>query len=82
MCLFDRVGDLYSSYYDISVSQHDVLRDLAIHMSGLEDINQRRRLLMPKRERELPKEWERKADQPFNARVISVHTGIPICNLH
>ncbi|XP_031122316.1 probable disease resistance protein At4g33300 [Ipomoea triloba] len=69
-----RVGDLYSSYYDISVSQHDVLRDLAIHMSGLEDINQRRRLLMPKRERELPKEWERKADQPFNARVISVHT--------
>lgn len=76
MCLFNRVGDLYSSYYDISVSQHDVLRDLAIHMSSLEDINQRRRLLMAKREGELPKEWERKADQPFNARVISVHTGI------
>ncbi|CAA3025968.1 probable disease resistance At4g33300 [Olea europaea subsp. europaea] len=70
-----RAGDKYSSYYEISVYQHDVLRDLAIHVSNLGSINQRRRLLMPKREVGLPKEWERNMDQPFNAQIISLHTG-------
>ncbi|CAK9178603.1 unnamed protein product [Ilex paraguariensis] len=70
-----RVGDMYSSYYEISVSQHDVLRDLAIHLSNCEDVNQRRRLLMPRRETELPKAWERNMDKPFNAQIVSVHTG-------
>ncbi|KAK4348780.1 hypothetical protein RND71_031535 [Anisodus tanguticus] len=32
-----RAGDIYTSYYEISVSQHDVLRDLAIHMSNRDD---------------------------------------------
>ncbi|CAA2957769.1 probable disease resistance At4g33300 [Olea europaea subsp. europaea] len=70
-----RSGDKYSSYYEISVYQHDVLRDLAIHISSFGCINQRRRLLMPKREEGLPREWERNMDQPFNAQIISVHTG-------
>ncbi|KAL7155102.1 hypothetical protein ABFS83_03G051900 [Erythranthe nasuta] len=70
-----RAGDKYSSYYEISVFQHDVLRDLAIYLCNLEGINQRRRLLMPRREEGLPKEWERNVDEPFNARVISIHTG-------
>ncbi|KAA8537699.1 hypothetical protein F0562_027311 [Nyssa sinensis] len=70
-----RAGDMYSSYYEISVSQHDVLRDLAIHLSDCERINQRRRLLMPRRETGLPKEWERNMDWPFNAKIVSVHTG-------
>ncbi|KAL2457481.1 putative disease resistance protein [Forsythia ovata] len=70
-----RAGDKYSSYYEISVYQHDVLRDLAIHLSNHGSINQRRRLLMPRREAGLPKEWERNMDQPFNAQIISVHTG-------
>jgi hypothetical protein len=71
-----RAGDKYSSYYEISVSQHDVLRDLAIHLSSVGGINERKRLLMPRREAGLPKEWERHMDEPFNARVISIHTGI------
>ncbi|KAL0288377.1 UNVERIFIED_CONTAM: putative disease resistance protein [Sesamum angustifolium] len=70
-----RAGDKYSSYYEISVYQHDVLRDLAIHLSNVGSVNQRRRLLMPRREAGLPKDWERHADEPFNARVISIHTG-------
>ncbi|KAK3025218.1 hypothetical protein RJ639_044566 [Escallonia herrerae] len=70
-----RAGDMYSSYYDISVSQHDVLRDLALHLSNSADINQRRRLLMPRRETGIPKEWERNIDRPFNAQILSVHTG-------
>lgn len=70
-----RVGDLYSTYYEISVFQHDVLRDLAIHLSSLDDVNQRKRLVMSRREERLPKEWERNADQPLNARIVSIHTG-------
>ncbi|KAH6834544.1 ADR1-like 1 [Perilla frutescens var. hirtella] len=70
-----RSGDKYSSYYEISVYQHDVLRDLAIHLSNVGPVNQRRRLLMPRREAGLPRDWERNTDEPFNAQVISIHTG-------
>lgn len=71
---------MYSSFYEISVSQHDVLRDLAIYLSNCENVNKRRRLLMPRRETALPREWERHTDQPFNAQIVSVHTGILIIN--
>ncbi|KAJ4964149.1 hypothetical protein NE237_024088 [Protea cynaroides] len=70
-----RAGDLYSSYHEISVTQHDVLRDLAFHFSNRGSLNSRRRLLMPRREDRLPKEWERNMDQPFDALLVSVHTG-------
>lgn len=55
--------------------QHDVLRDLAIHMSSFESVNNRRRLVMARREKGLPKEWERNIDQQFLARIVSIHTG-------
>lgn len=67
---------MYSSYFEISVSQHDLLRDLAIYLSNRNSINQRKRLLMPRREEGLPKDWERNMDQPFDARVVSIHTGM------
>lgn len=69
---------MYSSCFEIFVTQHDVLRDLALHLSNQGLINERPRLLMPRREKELPKEWERNSDQPFNALVVSIHTGIII----
>lgn len=53
-----------------------MLRDLAIYLSTREDVNERKRLIMPRREVELPKEWERNVDQPFNALIVSIHTGI------
>jgi hypothetical protein len=71
---------VYSSCL-FSVTQHDVLRDLALHSSNRGRINERRRLLMPRRETELPKEWERNSDQPFNAQIVSIHTGILISSL-
>lgn len=67
---------MYSSYYEIYVTQHDVLRDLALHLSNQENINERKRLVMPRRDTELPKEWQRNVDQPFNAQIVSIHTGI------
>ncbi|EXB38631.1 putative disease resistance protein [Morus notabilis] len=70
-----RDGDVYTSYYDVAVTQHDVLRDLALHLSNRGNISERKRLLMPRREAGLPKEWERNSDNPFNARIVSVHTG-------
>lgn len=59
--------------------QHDVLRDLALHLSNSGNINHRKRLFMPRREASLPKEWERNSDQPFNAQIVSLHTGISYC---
>ncbi|XP_076937951.1 putative disease resistance protein At4g33300 [Bidens hawaiensis] len=70
-----RAGDRYDSNCDILVSQHDVLRDLAIRMSVLESVNNRVRLVMARRENGVPKEWERDAENPFLARIVSVHTG-------
>ena len=74
-------GDIYSSYYEMYVTQHDVLRDLALHFSSQENVNDRKRLLMPRREAQLPKEWERNAERPFDAQIVSIHTGISIAIL-
>ncbi|KAK1427376.1 hypothetical protein QVD17_16059 [Tagetes erecta] len=70
-----RAGDMYGSYYEISVCQHDVLRDLAIHMSSVGSVNHRKRLVMARREDGVPNEWETDNDHPFLARIVSVHTG-------
>ncbi|KAL1201429.1 putative disease resistance protein [Cardamine amara subsp. amara] len=69
-----RFGAMYTSYYDIFVTQHDVLRDVALRLSSRGDVNRRERLLMPKRESVLPREWERSNDKPYNARIVSIHT--------
>ncbi|PPE01834.1 hypothetical protein GOBAR_DD01162 [Gossypium barbadense] len=70
-----RAGEAYCSYHEICVTQHDVLRDLALHLSNKGEVNERKRLLMPRRDTELPRDWEKNADQPFNAQIVSVQTG-------
>lgn len=60
----------------VFITQHDVLRDLALHLSNRSPINRRRRLLMPRRETELPREWDRNSSQPFDAQIVSIHTGM------
>ncbi|XP_062203445.1 putative disease resistance protein At5g47280 [Phragmites australis] len=71
----NKAGDLYSSYHDFSVTQHDVLRDLSLHMSGRDPLNKRRQLVMPRREESLPRDWQRNKDTPFEAQILSIHTG-------
>ncbi|GJM95311.1 hypothetical protein PR202_ga12028 [Eleusine coracana subsp. coracana] len=71
----NKAGDLHSSYHDFSVTQHDVLRDLALHMSGRDSLNKRKRLAMPRREESLPRDWLRNKDTPFEAQIVSIHTG-------
>ncbi|KAK4276645.1 hypothetical protein QN277_014771 [Acacia crassicarpa] len=70
-----RVGSMYSSCFEIFVTQHDVLRDVALNLSSRESVNERRRLVMPKRENGVPKEWSRYKDRPFEAQIVSIHTG-------
>ncbi|CAA0397342.1 unnamed protein product [Arabidopsis thaliana] len=70
-----RLGSLYASHYDIFVTQHDVLRDLALHLSNAGKVNRRKRLLMPKRELKLPGDWERNNDEHYIAQIVSIHTG-------
>ncbi|CAN7069173.1 unnamed protein product [Brassica oleracea var. botrytis] len=69
-----RLGSTYASYYDVFVTQHDVLRDLALHLSNKGKVNRRKRLLMPKREEELPKTWGKNCDEEYNAEIVSIHT--------
>ena len=78
----NKAGDLYSSYHDYSVTQHDVLRDLALHMSGRDPLNKRRRLVMPRREETLPRDWQRNKDTPFEAQIVSIHTGTELVIQH
>lgn len=72
-----RVGGMYSSCFEISVTQHDILRDLALHLSNRGSIHQHRRLVMATRKENglLPKEWSRYEDQPFEAQIVSINTG-------
>ncbi|CAG7886421.1 unnamed protein product [Brassica rapa] len=69
-----RLGSTYASYYDVFVTQHDVLRDLALHLSNKGKVNRRKRLLMPKREEKLPKTWGKNCDEEYNAEIVSIHT--------
>lgn len=78
--LRNRAGDIYSSYSELYVTQHDVLRDLALHMGNREKLNRRKRLIMPKREDGLPKDWLRNKDGSFDAQIVSIHTGIENSN--
>ncbi|PKA54312.1 putative disease resistance protein [Apostasia shenzhenica] len=71
----NRAGDIYSSYSELSVTQHDILRDLALYLSNRDPLKNRKRLIMPKREDRLPKDWERNNDVPFEAQIVSIHTG-------
>ncbi|KAJ0251996.1 disease resistance protein [Hirschfeldia incana] len=70
-----RLGSTYASYYDVFVTQHDVLRDLALHLSNKGKVNRRKRLLMPKREEKLPQTWGKNCDEEYNAEIVSINTG-------
>lgn len=72
----DHFGNMCGSSFELFI-QHDVLRDLALNLTRNEEpINMRRRLIMPCRENSVPKIWKRYADSPFNAEIVSFHTGM------
>ncbi|XP_075636183.1 putative disease resistance protein At5g66900 [Castanea sativa] len=56
------------------ITQHDVLRDLAIHLSNQEPVLQRKRLIVDISGNKLPKWWTEQKQQLINARLLSIST--------
>ena len=86
-------SEVNSYYNEDFVTQHDILRELAMHESSQEPIEQRARLIMNISENKLPKWWTEQKQQLINARLLSISTGwhifslskiqtYKICNLH
>ncbi|ONH96599.1 hypothetical protein PRUPE_7G139700 [Prunus persica] len=67
----------YSEHF---VTQHDILRELAIYYSKQEPVEQRTRLIIDKCGNKLPSWWREQKHQPMKARLLSISTtGCPIC---
>ncbi|KAL0005080.1 hypothetical protein SO802_012641 [Lithocarpus litseifolius] len=65
----------FSRYYNEDfVTQHDLLRELAISESKQEPIEKMQRLIMDIRENALPLWYTEQNQQPTNARLISIST--------
>ncbi|KAF3790614.1 putative disease resistance protein [Nymphaea thermarum] len=66
-------GDPDGSFSSLSVTQHDVLRELAIHKSKVE--SPITRLIMENREDNIPETWTREKDRTIHAKLVSINTG-------
>ena len=64
-------GDCY--YSEHFVTQHDILRDLAIHQSNEDP--ERKRLFMDFNGDMLQNGWSGQNGQPLNTRLLSISTG-------
>ncbi|KAB1199706.1 hypothetical protein CJ030_MR0G015476 [Morella rubra] len=63
------------SYYNGDfVLQHDLLRELAIHESSQETIDQRKKLIVEVSANNLPKWWKAPKQQPISAHLLSIST--------
>ncbi|XP_065632106.1 probable disease resistance protein At5g66890 isoform X2 [Quercus suber] len=67
-------SEVHKYYNDDFVTQHDVLRELALHQSSQEPIGQRQRLIMNISENDLPNWWREQKHQLINARLLSIST--------
>ncbi|XP_031496247.1 putative disease resistance protein At5g47280 [Nymphaea colorata] len=65
-------GDPDGSFSSLSVTQHDLLREFAIHKSNESQIT---RLIMVKREGNIPETWTREKDRTSHAKLVSINTG-------
>ncbi|KAM3691745.1 hypothetical protein ACB094_08G034700 [Castanea mollissima] len=64
-----------SNYYNEAfVTQHDVLRDLAIHLSSQDPITERERFIVDIRGNKLPEWWMKQEQLLINARLLSIST--------
>ncbi|KAK3016707.1 hypothetical protein RJ639_005645, partial [Escallonia herrerae] len=56
------------------ITQHDLLRELAIYLSNQEPIELRKRVILEITDNKLPKWWVEKEQEPINARLLSIST--------
>ncbi|KAJ4963261.1 hypothetical protein NE237_023200 [Protea cynaroides] len=64
-------NEIDGSYNKLFVTQHDLLRDMAIYESR----QQSTRFIMDKREQGLPGSCRKQENHYLNARLVSLHTG-------
>ncbi|XP_060970464.1 probable disease resistance protein At5g66900 [Cannabis sativa] len=67
----NEVDDYYSEHF---VTQHDMLRELAIHQSRQVPEEQRERLIVELTGNDLPTWWNEEKAQPFNAALVVIST--------
>ncbi|KAL6224755.1 hypothetical protein ACLB2K_003610 [Fragaria x ananassa] len=68
-------GNMDDYYGEHFVTQHDLLRELAIHHTDEGPIEQRERLIIDIRGNKFPKWWENQMNQPFQkAHLVSIST--------
>eukprot|EP01018_Ginkgo_biloba_P002521 Gb_38649 [translate_table: standard] len=67
--------NFYGSSSELSFVQHDALRDLALYLTKEKPLNKCKRLIMPHKEECVPEKWKNYTDHPFDARIVSIHTG-------
>lgn len=74
----DSLWDSYEWHCELSFTQHDILRELAINLTNKEPItNRRKRLTMPRKAVSFRKMWKKNADceRAFDAEIVSFNTG-------
>ncbi|XP_062102139.1 probable disease resistance protein At5g66900 isoform X2 [Humulus lupulus] len=67
----DEVDDYYSEHF---VTQHGMLRELAIHQSKQDPQEKRKRLIVEIAGNKLPQWWNEQIEQPFNAHLVAFST--------
>ncbi|XP_075653174.1 putative disease resistance protein At5g66900 isoform X1 [Castanea sativa] len=67
-------SEVNSYYNEDFVTQHHILRELALHQSSQEPIGQRLRLIMNISGNNLPRWWMEQKQQLINARLLSIST--------
>lgn len=65
------MDDYYTEHF---VTQHDILRELAIYQTSVESIEKRKRLIIDMCGDDFPEWWTEQMCQ-FNARFLSISTG-------
>ncbi|KAL6220457.1 hypothetical protein ACLB2K_008213 [Fragaria x ananassa] len=61
-------------YTEHFVTLHDILRELAIYLSSVESIEQRKRLIIDMSGDHFPEWWTEQKCQPINAHLLSIST--------
>ncbi|XP_062102119.1 probable disease resistance protein At5g66900 isoform X2 [Humulus lupulus] len=67
----NEVDDYYSEHF---ITQHDMLRELAIHQSRQVPVEQRERLIVEITGNDLPMWWNEQKEQPFKASLVAIST--------
>ena len=83
-CSFTRkdASEVNSYFNEDFVTQHDILRELAMHQSSQEPIEKRSRLIVNISQNNLPKWWNEQKQQLIDhARLLSISTGWHIFSL-